>query len=84
MAELITTSRQERDALLDQLDREVRRWTQSERKRITKESDFLKKVLKARAGAGRVSTSNIERVSKLTADNINQLLGVKAAEKKKA
>lgn len=83
MADLQTISKQERDRFLDELDRETRRWTQSERKRIEKESEFLKRVLKARAGTGKVTTSNIERTSKLTADNINQLLGVRAANKKK-
>jgi len=76
--------KEERDRLLDELDRETRRWTQSERERIDKSAEFLRKVLKARAGTGKVSTTNIERVSKLTAKSINQLLGLKTvAEEKK-
>lgn len=73
--------KEERDKLLDELDRETRRWTKAERKRVEAEAEFLRKVLKARAGTGKVSTSNIERVSKLTAHSINQLLGLKAADK---
>lgn len=72
--------KEDRDKYLDELDQEVRRWTKAERERIEKEAKFLKKVLKARAGAGKVTTTNIERVSKLTAQSINSLLGLEAAE----
>ncbi len=77
-------TKQDRDKLLDELDKETRRWTQSERKRINEQADFLKRVLKARAGSGKLVTTNLDKASKLTAVSINNLLGIKAAQKKKS
>lgn len=84
MAEYTAIPKEERDRYLDELVQETRRWAQEERKALEKKADFLKKVLEARAGSGKVTTSNIEHTSKLTAQNINQLLGIRAAETKKS
>jgi hypothetical protein len=84
MAEITTISKDERDRLLDEVAKETRRWAQDERKRIEEKADFLKKVLKARAGSGKVSASNIERISKITAKSINNLLGIQVAATKKS
>jgi len=82
--EFQTITKQDRDKLLDELDKETRRWTQAERKRINEQADFLKRVLKARTGSGKLVTTNLDKASKLTAVNINNLLGIKAAQKKKS
>jgi hypothetical protein len=76
-----TITKQERDRLLDELQQEVKFWAQQERREIERKAEFLKKVLKARAGAGKVVASNIARASKLTAISVNNLLGIVVAEK---
>lgn len=76
-------TKQDRDKLLDELDQETRRWTQSERKRIEDEAAFLQRILKARAGSGKLVTTNLDFASKLTAISINNLLGIQAAQTEK-
>ena len=84
MANIDTSTKAIRDQKLDELDKEVRYWAQEERKRIENEAAFLKRVLRSRAGSARVMADTFETASKLTAQNINQLLGAQAAEEKKA
>jgi hypothetical protein len=77
------TSKEERDKLLDELERELKTWLEEEKKRINNEASFLKRVLRARAGSAKLLTTNLDAVSKLTARSINRLLGLKAAKEKK-
>jgi hypothetical protein len=66
-------SREERDELLDTLDKELSYWAEEERIRIEEEADLLKQIRKARTN--KTAEKNLDLVSKVTADNINELLG---------
>jgi len=66
-------SREERDKLLDQLGQELSHWAQEERTRITEEAALLKQIRKARTN--KTAEKNLDFVSKVAANNINELLG---------
>lgn len=81
---LRAVSKEDRDVLLDQVTRETKRWAKSERQRIDRSAEFLKRALKARAGTSKVSTANLEQTSKLTAQSLNELFGIQVAQTKKS
>lgn len=66
-------SREERDKMLDELDQAMSYWSQEERTRIEEEAKLLKQIRKARTN--KTAENNLDFVSKVTANNINELLG---------
>jgi hypothetical protein len=66
-------SREERDKLLDELDQELSYWAEEERLNIRESAALLKQIRKARTN--KTAEKNLDFVSKVTSDNINELLG---------
>jgi 7,8-dihydro-6-hydroxymethylpterin-pyrophosphokinase len=67
-------SKEERDARLDKLEQAVDAWADKRKKRLTKESALLKKILKGRTGSERLNNASVQAASELQVDEISQFL----------
>ncbi len=70
-------TREERDALLDELDKEVDKWAQQELKQIDEEVALAKQFLRSMSGSDRVELHTYTQLSSSARLNVGRLFGDK-------